>query len=308
MKKVLITGCSGFLASHLIKKLKNKYDLYGFTEIKDFKTSDFDYRVIDIRDELKLEDYIREVKPDLTFHFAAITNVGFSWKNKKLTYEVNIIGSSNLFEALLKYSPNSKVIIMSSAELYGDKGNKPIGTNEKIDVKNPYSLSKYSMEMISDLYNEKKDLNIVKIRSFNFTGPGQDSKFVASDFARQISMIEKGYLEPVIYVGNLDVKRDFSDVRDIVKYLIKISNQGKAGEIYNLCSGEAYSIRFILDTLLSFSKKRIEVIVDKNRLRPVDIPILFGDYNELKRRLKIEKKYRIEETLFDLLEFWRKKV
>lgn len=308
MKKVLITGCSGFLASHLIKRLIKKYDIYGFTEIKDFKTNDFDYRVIDIRDDEKVKEYIREVKPDLTFHFAAITNVGFSWKNKKLTYEVNIIGSSNLFEALSEYSPHSRVLIMSSAELYGYRGNKPIGTCEKIDVKNPYSLSKYSMEMISDLYNERNDLNIVKIRSFNFTGPGQDSKFVASDFAKQIAMIERGYSEPVIHVGNLDVRRDFSDVRDIVEYLIKISDEGKAGEIFNLCSGEAYSIRFILETLLSFSNKQIEVIVDKSRLRPADIPVLFGDYNELRRRLRIDKKYKIEETLFDLLEFWRKRV
>lgn len=308
MKKVLITGCSGFLASHLIKRLIKEYDIYGFTEIKDFKTNEFDYRVIDIRDDEKVKNYIREVKPDLTFHFAAITNVGFSWKNKKLTYEVNIIGSSNLFEALSEYSPNSRVLIMSSAELYGNKGNKPIGTREEIDVKNPYSLSKYSMEMISDLYNERNDLNIVKIRAFNFTGPGQDSKFVASDFAKQIAMIERGYSEPIIHVGNLDVKRDFSDVRDIVEYLIKISDEGKAGEIFNLCSGEAYSIRFILETLLSFSNMQIDVIVDKSKLRPADIPVLFGDYNELKTRLKIDKKYKIEETLFDLLEFWRKRV
>ncbi len=308
MKNVLITGCSGFLSSHLIEKLSEDYKIFGFTEIKDFKTDKFDYEIIDIRDESSVDNYVKKVKPDLTFHFAAITNVGFSWKNKKLTYEVNIIGSSNLFEALSKYSPKSKVIIMSSAEIYGDKGNDPISVNEGIDVRNPYSLSKYSMEMIADLYINQELLDIIKVRSFNFTGPGQDEKFVSSDFAKQIALIEKGLREPVIRVGNLEARRDFSDVRDIVNYLIKISNIGKSGEIYNLCSGNAYSIRYILDILLSYSERKIKVVVDKSKVRPVDIPVLLGNYQELKEKLKIEKKYRIEQTVLDLLNYWRNKV
>lgn len=307
MRRVFITGCSGFLASYLIDALDKEGDnkLYGITEIPDFKSDRIEVSNIDIRDKEKLFSLVEKIKPDITFHLAAITNVGFAWKHQELTYKVNFIGSSNLMEAICLFSPSSRILLMSSAELYGDNNKKYIDENAEISVRNPYSLSKYAMEMAADLYINAKDLDVIKLRSFNFTGPGQDRKFVTSDFSSQIAAIEKGHKEPEIRVGNLSAVRDFSDVRDTARYLRVIAEKGDKGGIYNLCSGDTRSIKEILDILLSFSKKKIAIYIDENKLRPLDIPRLAGDCTLIKEKFGLRPHYKIEQTLLDLLDYWR---
>ena len=293
MKKILITGCSGFLGTYLSGVLKenNNNVLYGITEVSGYKADNMDVFTVDIREREEVFRVVEEVKPDFTFHLAAISNVGFSWRNQKLTYEVNFIGSSNLVEALSFFSPGSRIILMSTAEI-----------SDKIS---PYSLSKAAMEMMGDLYINSKNMDIIKIRSFNFTGPGQDRQFVASDFAFQISEIEKGNKKPVIEVGNLSAVRDFSDVRDISRYLRTISYMGDRGDTYLLCSGKSFSIKEILDILLSLSEKKIKVVVDKNKFRPVDAPVLEGDNSVLKNKFNLKPRYDMKQTLLDLLNYWR---
>jgi GDP-4-dehydro-6-deoxy-D-mannose reductase len=306
MKKILITGCSGFLAGSLVQILEKEKNnkIFGITEVPGFKSKKMQVYNQDIRDRDKVIKIAEEVKPDITFHLAAISNVGFSWKNQKLTYEVNFIGSSNLMEGIQRHAPCSRLLLMSSAELYG---NAKVEINEHtgISARNPYSLSKYAMELLADLYTSENSPQIIKIRSFNFTGPGQNTKFVASDFAFQISEIEKGRKKPELKVGNISVIRDFSDVRDIARYLKTISQKGERGEIFNLCSGKCYSIKEIIDILLSLSKKEIQVIQDPNKFRPADIPVLQADNSLLKERFNLFPQYDIEETLFQLLEYWR---
>lgn len=209
------------------------------------------------------------IKPEIVFHLAAVTNVGFSWKNQKLTQEVNFIGSLNLLEALCDSGmSSSKVLMMSSAELYGNTS-ELITENTSLSIQNPYSLSKYAMEMLADIFINSKEMNIIKVRSFNFTGPGQDKQFVSSDFAFQIAEIEKKRKPPVIEVGNLSAKRDFSDVRDIARYLVVLNNLGKSGELYNLCSGRTFSIQNILDKLILLSDEKISININKDKFRPV---------------------------------------
>lgn len=309
MKRIFITGCSGFLASYLIDILEKEgnSELYGITEIPGFNSSRLTVFNIDIRDKEKIFSIVEEIKPHITFHLAAITNVGFSWKNQNLTYEVNFIGSSNLMEAIALFSPNSLVLLMSSAELYGDTKKKLINEDTEISIRNPYSLSKFAMEMVGNLYINSKKLNIIKLRSFNFTGPGQDNKFVTSDFSSQIAAIEKGEHEPVIKVGNLSAVRDFSDVRDTARYLNVIAGKGDRGGIYNLCSGNTYSIKEILDILLSFSKKEIKILIENRKLRPLDISRLAGDCSWIREKFNLYPKYKIEQTLLDLLNYWRER-
>jgi len=305
MKNVLITGCSGFLSSYLIKELKKKYRIVGMTEDHNFNSDEFEVVYADIRDKDKIADTLKNFSPEIIYHLAAISNVGFSWKNPGLTYDINFIGSSNLFEAVAKYSPHAKIILMSSAEVYSKKNGK-LSEKSGTSPSNPYALSKLAMEMAGDLYIS--GMSIIKIRSFNFTGPGQNVSFVSPDFASQIAGIEKGLREPIIKVGNLSAKRDFSDVRDIARYLTVIGSEGKKGEIYNTCSGDVYSISEILKIMLGFSSAKIKVVIEKDRFRPVDKPLLAGDNYKIKNEFGLEPRYDLKDTLFDILEYYRTKL
>ena len=200
MKKILITGCSGFLGSHLTGVLENEADvsLSGITEVSDFTSSKLDVYHVDIRERQRVFEVVKALQPHLVFHLAAVANVGFSWTHQALTYEINFIGSSNLVEAISEAAPRCRILLMSSAELYGNCKGDACKESDSISVtspKNPYSLSKYAMEMVGNLYRQAKQMDIVTVRSFNFTGPGQNDQFVASDFSRQIAEIESGKRE-----------------------------------------------------------------------------------------------------------------
>jgi GDP-4-dehydro-6-deoxy-D-mannose reductase len=307
MKRVLITGCSGFLGSYLVERLESggDYEISGFTEVPEFHSSKLRVFHLDIRDRDSVFNVVETVKPDLVFHLAAIANVGFSWKHQKLTYEVNFIGSSNLLEALAAVVPRCRVLMMSSAELYCASDKPLLDETIPPSAGNPYALSKLAMEMAANLYIESENMDIIKLRSFNFTGPGQDRKFVASDFSHQIVEIEKGLREPVIQVGNLSPVRDVSDVRDTARYLEIIAEKGESGGIYNLCSGNTYSIQQLLDMLLSLSTEEIEVKVDSSKFRPVDVPRLAGDNRLIRDSFGLYPEYKMEQTLSDLLHYWR---
>ncbi|MEI6614131.1 MAG: GDP-mannose 4,6-dehydratase [Chrysiogenales bacterium] len=307
MNRVLVTGCSGFLASHLLKLLlqDGKSKIFGITEVPGFSYPQVEVNQVDIRRRDDMFYLLKNVRPDITFHLAAVTNVGFAWKNSHLTYEVNFIGSSNLLEALLAVSPRSRLVLMSSAEVYCSAGKTPINEGSPTQSQNPYALSKLAMEMLGDLYWETHGLNVCKLRAFNFTGPGQDKKFVASDFASQIAAIEKGKQEAMIRVGNLAAVRDFSDVRDMARYVQVIGQRGKGGAVYNLGSGQSYSIKRILDILLSLAKKSIRVEVDAAKFRPLDNPQITGDCARIESEFGLRPEIAMEKTLLDLLDYWR---
>jgi GDP-4-dehydro-6-deoxy-D-mannose reductase len=307
MNKILVTGCSGFLASHLLKLLPQdgKNRIFGLTEVPGFSYPQVEVCQADIRCRDDMLHLLAAIRPAVIYHLAAVTNVGFAWKNPSLTYEVNFIGSSNLLEAILPVSPRARVVLMSSAEVYRGSGNIPLNEDSLTQTQNPYALSKLAMEMIGDLYWKSYGLNVCKLRAFNFTGPGQDSKFVASDFACQVAAIEKGKQEAVIRVGNLAAVRDFSDVRDVARYVRVIGLQGKGGDVYNLCSGRSYSIKNILDVLLSLAGKPIRVEVDAGKFRPLDNPQINGDPARIQNEFGLQPEIAMKKTLLDLLDYWR---
>jgi GDP-4-dehydro-6-deoxy-D-mannose reductase len=291
MNRILVTGCSGFLAAHLLKRLQreDRNKIFGITEVPGFTYPDVEVFQVDIRRRDDIAHVLGIIRPDITFHLAAVTNVGFAWKNPQLTYDVNFMGTSNLLEALQASAPDSRLILMSSAEVYQTCGQGPIDENCPTVCLNPYAFA----------------MNVCKIRAFNFTGPGQGSQFVASDFANQIAKIERGERPPIIRVGNLAAIRDFSDVRDVARYLRIIGGKSAGGEVFNLCSGRAYSIRQVLDILLAQARVPIRVEVDAGKFRPLDNPQILGDCQRIASRFDLRPEFTLEKTLLDLLDYWR---
>jgi len=262
---------------------------------------------LDTRSENDVFKYIQEAEPDWIFHLAAVSNVGHSWKRRKETLETNIIGTLNVFEGIRQYSPDARVIFVSSSDIYGMRSlsGDPLTEKEDVLTMNPYAYTKWSGEVLSEFYTRIENLNIVIVRPFPHTGPGQSADFVCSDWACQIARIEKGLSEPVINVGNISVERDYTDVRDVVRAYVGLIEKGKTGEVYNVCSGRSYSLEKILECLLSYTQKKISVRVDSQKIRKVDIPRLVGDNKKIKGEISWEPRIPMTQSLKELLEYWR---
>lgn len=311
--KVFLTGASGFVGRHLVKLLsQDDFVLYGtcFPE-KPESCQDIgpiDWFHVDIRDDEKIADILKDVQPDWIFHLAAVSNVGYSWKQRRETLETNVLGSFSVFDAVRKVSQKSRVLFISSCDVYGVLS--PIETalteEDTTPVVSPYAFTKVSGEMLAGFYSEIEGLDIVIARSFPHTGPGQTASFVFSDWACQIARIEKEGADPVLRVGNLDVRRDYSDVRDVVRAYRLLMEKGRGGEIYNVCSGMALSLKEALDRLISCSSKTIGVEVDPSKLRKADIPLLLGDNSKIKNEVGWSPEIPMDRTLLDLLDYWRK--
>lgn len=313
--KVFISGATGFVGSHLIDLLSSpEYEIYGTSfpgkpeeEALDGKKN---ISYLDIRSEQEVFDTIKRTQPDWIFHLAAISNVRHSWERRRETLETNLMGTFHLFEAVRKFAPKARILFVSSSDVYGIlvPTEKALKEEDSFHVVNPYAFTKVSGEILSKFYAEIENLDIIIARSFPHTGPGQSPDFVCSDWASQIAQIEKGLAKPVIEVGNISVKRDFTDVRDVVKAYALLMEKGRRGEVYNVCSGNAVPLREILDLLLSFSSQKIEVQVDSSKLRKADIPLLLGDNKKIKEETFWMPEIPLKQSLRDLLEYWRKRV
>lgn len=301
--KVLITGIDGFVAPHLARLLCNKHSVYGtyFIEPKN-RIENIVYRKMDIIDQKQVSDIISEIMPDIIYHLAGLGSVSESWKNPEMAFKANADGTRNLLESVAKAKIHPRILIISSAEVYGNPVYLPMDEKHPLNPQSPYGISKLQLERNAANYPE---LPIILARSFNHTGPGQTSTFVCSAFAQQIAKIEKGQLEPVILHGNLSLKRDFSDVRDIVRAYEALIEKGKSGEAYNVCSGKLFTLAYILDTLISFSSKEIKKSLDSSRLRKDDIPVLYGDNSKLVNTTSWQPEIDFKQTLKDLLAYWR---
>jgi len=313
--KVFISGATGFVGYHLIDLLSSaEYEIFG-TSFPGKPEKDTLYReenisYLDIRSEEHVLEIIKRIQPDWIFHLAAVSNVRHSWEKKRETFETNLMGTFYLFEAARKSFPEARILFVSSSDVYGIlvPTEKALKEEDSFHVVNPYAFTKVCGEILSKFYAEVENLDIVIARSFPHTGPGQSPDFVCSDWASQIARIEKGLAEPVIEVGNLNGKRDFTDVRDVVKAYALLIEKGRRGEVYNVCSGKAAALREILDLLLSFSSQKIEVQVDSSKLRKADIPLLLGENQKIKKETSWEPEIPLKQSLRDLLEYWRKSI
>ncbi len=314
MTKILITGISGFVGSHLANHIlqTQSAELHGTILVGTprLDTPNIHYHFLDLRDALQVEQLIDEIRPDHIYHLAAQAFVPQSFEAPWGTLENNIRGQLNIIQACLSVAIEPRMLVVSSAEIYGivQPDELPLTEDAPLRPTSPYSVSKVTQDMLALQYHLSHQLPIMRARPFNHFGPGQNERFVAPAFATQIAQIEAGHKEPVIHVGNLEAKRDFTDVRDIVRAYTKIIEKGEPGAVYNVASGVAHSIQELLDTLLSYSGADICVQTDPDRLRPVHIPILQGDATRLCEATGWQPQIPFEQSLQDILEDHRERV
>lgn len=309
--KALVIGGGGFVGPYLVRHLTDDlgYEVTVTKTVKETLTMDnATVRNLDILDMEQIRTLLEEEKADYLFHLAAQSSVAYSWKNPTLTVDVNIKGCINLLEAIRLVDKKPRVLLIGSGEEYGHikKDECPIIEDNVVRPGNIYAATKSCQNMLGRIYSDAYNLDIMMVRAFNHVGPNQTPMFVVADFCKQVADIEKGKQEPVINVGNLSAKRDFTDVRDVVKAYAKLVAGGKRGETYNVGTGHAVAIQDILNKIISMSDKDIEVKVDPGKLRPVDVPIIEPDISKIKREVGWEPLIPLEQTLRETLEHWRK--
>lgn len=311
--RALIIGAGGFVGGYLIKELSSVRKWQVCATKLPFESistdAEFEQTDLDILEEGAISGLIERFVPECIFHLAAQSSVAVSWQKPALTADINIKGSINLLEAVRKTKPDTKIIFIGSGEEYGHAANtgKPVSEDTCPDPGNIYAVTKYTQNMIGTLYSKAYNMNVVSVRAFNHIGPGQTPQFVVSDFCKQAAEIEAGLREPVIYVGNLSAKRDFTDVRDIVRAYAELALHGKSGETYNVGSGKAVSIQSVLDRICEISDADIKIKVDPAKLRPVDVPIIEADISKLVRDTGWKPETDIRSSVMDILEYFKAK-
>jgi GDP-4-dehydro-6-deoxy-D-mannose reductase len=316
--RALITGITGFAGSHLAEYLLTLQDIEVFgifrwrsrTENIDHIKSKVKLYECDSKDAISVRTVIQKVKPDRIYHLAAQSYVPMSWVAPAETLSNNIISEVNLFETVRSEAKDCRIQIAGSSEEYGlvHPAETPIKESNPLRPLSPYGVSKVAQDYLGFQYFHSYKLNIVRTRAFNHTGPRRGEVFATSNFAKQIAEIEKGKREPIIYVGNLEAVRDFTDVRDVVIAYYLSLEKGEMGEVYNICSGKGHKIKDMLNLLLSLTKHKIEVKPDPKRMRPSDVELLVGDSTNFQKQTGWKPTIPFEKTMNDLLNFWRERV
>ncbi|MDD8018492.1 MAG: GDP-mannose 4,6-dehydratase [Bacteroidota bacterium] len=316
--KVLITGIGGFAGSHLADYILSHTQSELFGLIHDSEKTEnirqhngkIQLYQCDIAEFQPVFKVIKEIKPDIIFHTAGQAFVPSSFEYAAETFRTNVIGTINLFEAVKACEISPRIIVVTSGEVYGETFGLPSLHSEQSIPQpvNPYAASKTSVDYIAQTYKKYEGLNIVIARPFNHTGPRQKPNFVCSSLARQISAIQKTHSPKVLRVGNIKTRRDFTDVRDIVRgYWMLSQIDNKTNFIFNLCSGTIFSIEEIINIYSELTNQKFELQVEPKRLRGYDIQLLAGNANAINHSLGWKPSIPMKQTLTDLLEFWMQK-
>ncbi len=317
--RVLITGITGFAGSHLAEFLLTAepgIELFG---LRRWRSSTDEVAALlpvvrlveaDLLDAPSLLRALQASRPDVIFHLAASSSVADSWGTPTEIMQVNVIGTLHLLETARQMDLDAPIVLACSAEPYGAVAEDalPIREDQPLRPVSPYAVSKAAVDMLGFQYHQTFKLRTVRLRMFNHCGPRQHERFVVSSLARQIAEIEAERRPPQLRVGNLEVRRDFVDVRDAARAYWLAAGKAAPGEVYNVASGTAHSIREVLDRLLTLTDAMVDVVFDPGRLRPAEVPVLVGDASRFEQATGWQPAIPFEQTVFDTLEYWRKRV
>lgn len=303
MKRLFVTGASGFVGQNLMR-LVTKKDAYPDIEL--IVPNDR----IDIRDQDGLTAFVETNKLTDVIHLAAQSHVPTSIQDPRTTLDINLYGTLNLLQALKASGFDGTVLYVGSSDIYGrvDPARLPITEDTAVHPRNPYAVSKVAAEALCSQWSQSERFRIVMARPFNHIGPGQNEHFVISGFAKQIAEIKAGLRTNEIAHGDIDVTRDFTDVRDVVRAYLLLLEFGHNGEIYNVCSGLERSPRQLLERLLSLSEVRADVKRDEGRMRPSDIRRACGSFEKLERHTSWKPEIDMDRSLIDILAFWQERI
>ncbi len=293
--KAFVTGANGFVGHWLIRHLEASGDEVvsppdGF----------------DVTDPSSVRSAVIEAEPDAVFHLAALSHVGESWKDPARTFAVNATGTLHVLDAALACDQKPKVLVVSSAEVYGNvaEADLPLTEGRPLAPVTPYAVSKVSAEYLGIQAYLGTKLPVIRARSFNHVGPGQLPNFVVPALARRIVLAQqKGETE--LAVGSLEARRDFTDVRDVVRAYRLLVEKGTPGEVYNVCSGKDLAVSHLAERLLSLSGAQLDLVVDPELVRPVELPVLRGDSTKLREATGWAPDIKLDQTLADVLRYWR---
>ncbi|MEO0155652.1 MAG: GDP-mannose 4,6-dehydratase [candidate division WOR-3 bacterium] len=305
MNRILITGAEGFVGSHFIKVLKETLSMVIPTCYPPLKPKHGKYIDLDIMNLDMVREVFKSHNPDIIFHLAAVSSVAKSFIDRPFTYNTNIIGTVNLLESAMLLNKKIKFIFVSTCEVYG--GGERLKEDAPIVLKNPYAVSKYACELICKNY-AGHNIDVMILRPFNHTGPGQSDDFVLPSIARQIAEIERGKKAPLIEVGNIEIKREFMNVSDVVNAYKLAIEKFVPDEVYNISSNKSYTLKEAIELFKRFAKTDFEVKVDPSRLRKSDIPVLSGNGEKFSKLTGWSPKISFEKTIEDLLNYWRAKI
>ena len=310
---ILVTGANGFAGSHLLDQLRGgdaplvAWSGPGREPGPEHRAGDIGWTAVDLRDGAAVEAALAGARPARIFHLGGIAHVAESWRQTTLTLDVNVLGTHHLLRAARRLRLDARIVIPGSALVYRPSADA-LTEDHPIRPATPYGLTKLAQELVGLAGHADDGLAVIVARPFNHIGPRQHAAFVVSSFARQIARAEAGLAEPVIHVGNLDARRDVTDVRDTVRAYRVLADRGEPGRVYNVCRGSAPSIRELLDRLVARARVAVEVRVDPERLRPSDNPVVLGDHGRIRRELGWEPAVPLDQSLEDVLDDWRAQV
>lgn len=311
MKKVLITGASGFVGQHLVSLLAQKYEIIGLCKLQKLEDSkNVKYFTVDIEDKKSIEKVLRDFEPEVVIHLAGVAQTHHV--DPENLFKINFFGVWNVLESIKKlrdennYSP--KILHVSSSDVYGKTINpESITEDSPFYPINHYGVSKVAGDRLAYQYSQADKLDIIIFRSFPHTGPGQKNGFFVPDMISQIVEIEKG-LRGELMIGNLSAIRDYLDVRDVVRiYALAIEQETTSGEAFNVCSGIGIKISDILDKILSNCSKQIKIVEDPKRIRPSEVPIHVGDPKKVMDKFGWVLEFPLDKTIKDTFDYWRSK-
>jgi len=320
MDKYLITGYSGFVSHHFLNYLESqeiKCDILGVDiSNPNFNTTNYkhlqcNFIKVNLLDKLKVDEILNQYKPNFILHLASYSSVADSWKNPVVSFVNNTNIFLNLVDQVRFLNFKCRIISVGSSEEYGkiNLDDLPLHELSPINPTSPYAVARVSQEMLSKIYSNNYGLDIILTRSFNHLGPQQSDNFVISSFVKKLVTIKKyNSINKSINVGNIDVVRDFVDVRDVVRAYFLLLHKGKSGEIYNICSGIGTSIKDILNNIINILKIEVDIVVDKDLIRPADNKIIIGSNDKIKNDVGWEINISLEQSIIDVIKYWEEKI